>query len=197
MTEHQIDTQERPSHAEEQALIRRVHLGDSGAFEALVYRYSDWVYRQANFILGNLEEAEEVTQEVFLALYRKAHTFRGEAAFSSWFYRLTYNMILGRLRQKKRFSACLDRLKPFPRAWVSSPEQLCVKSETQQMVRQAIYTLRPMDRAVVLLCDIEGFSNRDAGEILNLSVPSIKSRRHRARTRLRTLLAAILKSSPR
>jgi RNA polymerase sigma-70 factor (ECF subfamily) len=145
-------------------------------------------------MLGNLEEAEEVTQEVFLTLYRKAHTFRGEAAFSSWFYRLTFNTIVGRLRQQNRFSVCLNRL---PMRLASSPELLCVKRETQHMVQQAIDALLPVDRAVVLLCDIAGFSNRDAGELLSLSVSSIKSRRHRARTQLRTLIGAALKPSPR
>ena len=190
----QMEVPERGPHMEDKALARRIPLGDKLAFETLFCRYSDRVYRQAAFMLSNVDEAKDVTQEVFLTLHLKAHTFRGDASFSAWFYRLTFNTIVGRLRQKSRFAACLEHLKRFPMTWAPSAEKLYTQHDTQLRVRRAIDQLRPVDRAVVLLCDIEGISNRDAGDILNLSVLSIKARRHRARARLRILLEADLRS---
>ena len=95
---HEERTQRGP-HPEvtEPELVRRIQAGDAEAFDALFRQYCGKVLRQAMHFIGNIEEAEEVVQEVFLAVYEKAHTFRGDAAFATWLYRLTANAALSRL----------------------------------------------------------------------------------------------------
>src|SRR5919106_1597156 len=94
----------QPSPEEEHSLLQRMQAGDVEAFTALFRRYSVKVSRQAMHLLSNESEAEEVLQEVFLTVYEKASTFRGDAAFSTWLYRLTANAALSRLRYRKRLS---------------------------------------------------------------------------------------------
>src|SRR5689334_11732819 len=84
----------------EQALVQRLQAGDAEAFDTLFRQYFAKVYRQAIHLVGAAAEAEEVVQEVFLAVYEKAHTFRGDAAFATWLYRLTANAALSRLRRR-------------------------------------------------------------------------------------------------
>ena len=101
------------SDIEDYQLIQRMQAGDAAAFETLFERYSARVCHQAMRLLDNEAEAEEVMQEVFLALYEKAHTFRGDAAFSTWLYRLTANATLNRLRRRiKRQEVPLDDYLP-------------------------------------------------------------------------------------
>src|SRR5437870_3007134 len=86
----------------EQDLVQRLQAGDAETFDALFRQYFQKIFRQATHLLGNAAEAEEVVQEVFLAVYEKAHTFRGEAAFTTRLYRLTTNAAFSRLRRRKR-----------------------------------------------------------------------------------------------
>src|SRR5881396_1399720 len=104
---HTMMHEERPQsgpHAAvtEQDLVQRLQAGDAETFDALFRQYFQKIFRQATHLLGNTAEAEEVVQEVFLAVYEKAHTFRGEAAFTTWLYRLTTNAAFSRLRRRKR-----------------------------------------------------------------------------------------------
>ena len=160
-------------------------------FEILVERYRDRVYRQAHRLLCNTAEVEDVVQEVFLLLHRKRHTFRGQSSFSTWFYRLTMNVILSRLRQQRRHQNLGIRLSKLDTEPAPSPEYLCTRNETYRQLGQAIASLQPLDRAVVKLCDLEQRSNQEAGTMLRLSVSAVKSRRHRARLTLRKSLAVL------
>ena len=103
MMVHEELTQSSP-HAEatEQELVQRVQAGDATAFDALFRRCCGKVFQHATRLLGNAAEAEEVVQEVFLAVYEKAQTFRGDAAFTTWLFRLTANAALSKLRRRKR-----------------------------------------------------------------------------------------------
>ena len=103
MRAYEALTQSSP-HAEvtEQELVQRVQAGDATAFDALFRQCCSKVFHQATRLLGNAAEAEEVVQEVFLAVYEKAHTFRGDATFTTWLFRLTANAALSRLRRRKR-----------------------------------------------------------------------------------------------
>jgi RNA polymerase sigma-70 factor (ECF subfamily) len=198
----------QPSPEEEHSLLQRMQAGDVEAFTALFRRYSVKVSRQAMHLLGNESEAEEVLQEVFLTVYEKALTFRGDAAFSTWLYRLTANAALSRLRDRKRLSeVSMDDYLPSFREdghhlvrpvvdWSPDLEDHMATAEAQQILRQAIDTLPPLDKAVVVLSDLEELSNRDIAAVLGLSISAVKARLHRARLYLRGQLAVALGYSP-
>lgn len=193
--------------AEDHALIQQLKAGDQAAFEVLYRRYLAQVYRQARALVGNDTETEEVVQEVFLTLYEKAKTFRGDAAFSTWLYRLTMNAGLTRLRRRKRsrevnfddhlpkYQADGHHLMPVV-DWSQDLEKQLARRELHRILGQALDQLRPVDKAVVTLSDLEGLPNREIGKALGLSVPAVKTRLHRARLFLRGKLAVTLGHSP-
>ena len=199
---------EKFSNAADQLLIERLQAGDAEAFTALFQCYSARVARQAINLLGNEAETEEVVQEVFLTLYEKANTFRGAAALPTWLYRLTANAALSRLRRRKRRpEVSMDDYLPQFRAdghhlvrpvvdWSQDVERWYATAELRQLLQQAIEELQPLDKAVLVLSDVEELSNRDIGEMLGLSVLAVKARLHRARLFLRGKLAVTLDIPP-
>ena len=199
---------EDPRAADDRSLIQRVQAGDHEAFEALFQRYVPTVYRQAFKLVGNQAEAEEVVQEVFLTIYEKAQTFRGQSAFSTWLYRVTMNAALTRLRRRKtRAALSLDDYLPSFREdghhrvrpvvdWSNELEERLANAEIHRLIQQALDQLPPVDKAVAVLSDVEGLSDREIGAALGLSVAAVKSRLHRARLFLRGQLAVSLGYSP-
>jgi RNA polymerase sigma-70 factor (ECF subfamily) len=192
----------------EQELVQRLQAGDVAAFDALFRQYFQKVFRQATHLLGNAAEAEEVVQEVFLAIYEKVHTFRGEAAFTTWLYRLTTNAAFSRLRRRKRSHevAIEDYLPQFQPVghhlvrpvvdWSANLEERLADAQLQQLLRQAIELLQPLDKAVLVLSDFEDLSNKEIGEALGLTELAVKARLHRARLFLRGQLAVAFGHSP-
>jgi len=193
--------------AQESFLVRRLQAGDRQAFDLIFSRYVNQVYRQALKIMGNEADAEEVVQEVFLTVYEKAKGFRGRAAFSTWIYRVTLNAAVSRLRRQKK-GETVDIEEYLPRFredghhlvrpvidWSSGIEERLMDAEFQGIVREAIDQLPPVDKAV-LLSDFDGFSNREIGEALGLSVQAVKARLHRGRLFLRGKLAVYSGYSP-
>jgi len=192
----------------EQELVQRLQAGDAETFDALFRQYFQKVFRQATHLLGNAAEAEEVVQEVFLAVYEKAHTFRGEAAFTTWLYRLTTNATFSRLRRRQRSHevAIEDYLPQFQPDghhlvrpvvdWSANLEEHLADAQLRQLLRQAIELLQPLDKAVLVLSDFEDLSNKEIGEALGLTVLAVKARLHRARLFLRGQLAVAFGYSP-
>jgi len=192
----------------EQELVQRLQAGDAETFDAMFRQYFQKVFRQATHLLGNAAEAEEVVQEVFLAVYEKAHTFRGEAAFTTWLYRLTTNAAFSRLRRRKRSHevAIEDYLPQFQPDghhlvrpvvdWSANLEERLADAQLQQLLRQAIELLQPLDKAVLVLSDFEDLSNKEIGEALGFTVLAVKARLHRARLFLRGQLAVAFGYSP-
>ena len=203
-------TPARQPDAEERSLIERLKVKDQRAFETLYRRYCSRVYRHAVAMVGLAAEAEEVVQEVFLALYEKARTFRGEAALSTWLYRLTVNAALTRLRRRKRsrevsYEDYLPKYEPDGHHlggegsvvdWSADIEKNFARTDLQHILKEALDHLRPMDKAVVMLSDLEGVPNREIANTLGLTVPAVKIRLHRARLFLRGKLAVSLGHSP-
>lgn len=193
---------------EDRCLIEQVKAGDHDAFDVLFQRYFSTVYRQAIRLAGNREEAEEVVQEVFLTIYAKAQTFRGAAAFSTWLYRITANAALTKLRRRKKGEELsLDDYLPSFREdghhlvrpvvdWSNELEERVASEERQRLIQQALDQLAPVDKAVVVLSDLEGLSDREIGSALGLSVSAVKARLHRSRLFLRGKLAASMGYSP-
>ena len=197
-----------PSYAEERTVIERLRFGEHEAFEVIFRRYVNKVYRQALRLVGNDAEAEEIVQEVFLAIYQKATSFRGDSAFSTWLYSFTMNASLTRLRKRKRTKEIsLDSFLPHYRQdghhqvrpvfnWADEVELRLEEDELRRLLREAINQLPPKEKAVIVLSDIEGISNSEIGETLGLSIPAVKGRLHRARLFLRGKLAVSLGYSP-
>lgn len=196
------------SYAEERALIKRLRSGEHDAFEVIFRRYVNKVYRQARALLGDDADAEEIVQEVFLAIYQKAKSFRGDSAFSTWLYRLTMNACLTRLRRRKSNKAMnLGDFLPRYREdghhqvrpvfnWADEVEFRLEKDELRELLQQAIDQLPPVEKAVLVLSDVEGVPDREIGETLGLSISAVKARLHRARLFLRGKLATVLGYSP-
>jgi len=196
------------SYDEERVLIQRAKAGDHEAFEAIFRQHVSRVYRQAFKLIGNEAETEEVVQEVFLAVHQKVKTFRGESAFSTWLYRLTTNVALSRLRKRKRTKEVLldDYLPRFHEDghhevrpvfnWGNELDLRLEKQELHRLIREALEELPPLDKAVIVLSDLQGIPNREIGETLGLSIPAVKARLHRARLFLRGKLAVSLGYSP-
>ena len=187
------------------ALIERLKNGDEAALEAAFSLYGKKLYSVAQRILGEAADSEEVVQDVFWTVYRKAKAFKGRAQFSTWLYRLTVNAALGRLRRSKRKTEVeYDEFLPKFRKdghhrvrpvvdWSDTLEERYARHELHSLIGKALAQLKPVDKSVVVLSDIEGFSDKETAEMLGLTVPAVKTRLHRARLVLRGRLAAHLR----
>jgi RNA polymerase sigma-70 factor (ECF subfamily) len=177
-------------------LVERWQDGDLYAFEALIRRHEQRVFRLLVRMLGDREEAEDVAQEAFLSLYRHGHRFRREARFSTFVYRVAANAALNRRRTLGRSRARDKRLEQRQAAGIDlpvsprDPEDAAAGAEVQAKVQSALLEL-PMDlRLVVVLYDIEGFAYGEIARVLAIPEGTVKSRIHRARRALRDRLQA-------
>lgn len=181
----------------DQDLLRGVLQGDRKAFETLVFRYQSKVYRLAMGVTHNAQDAEEILQEVFLKVYQNLAEFEGKSAFSSWLYRIALNTTYMKLRERRGASlVSLDEVAnqledislDQEAEWSSRPDEQLHTSEAFAIIEKAVEKLPEEFKSVLILRDIEGFTNEEVGEILDLSVPAVKSRLHRARLILRQRL---------
>ena len=145
-------------------------------------------------------DAQDVTQEVLLTLFRKINMFQGKSAFSSWVYRITLNASYMKLRRKKKEpNISIDEVMPLfnvagfqkekIKDWSENTESLMFTKETRSVIQNAVDLLPEKEKVVFLLRDVEGLSTEKTGEILDLTVPAVKSRLHRARLFLRKKLS--------
>jgi RNA polymerase sigma-70 factor (ECF subfamily) len=177
----------------DEALVLRAQQDDERAFGELIGRYETKVYSLAMKMLRNPEDAEDVLQETFLRAYRGLKSFRGNSTFSTWIYRITANSALMKLRKKQLPTVSIEdadeREVPLNIAdWAPGPVEQLLTLETQQAMSEAIESLPAEFRQVFVLRDLEGHSNADVAEILDLSVAAVKSRLHRARLKVRNHL---------
>ena len=178
-------------------LVNRVKKGDLKALEDIVEKYEVKVFNLAMKFMGSQEDAEEVSQDVFLTLYQKAKGFKGNSAFSSWLYRITVNSAFMKLRKRKK-DLCIsinDLVTPNQKDWVerdtsyhSCSETKLVNTELTGILNKAILKLPQRYRSVFVLKDIDGLSNQEVSSLLDLSMPAVKSRLHRARIMLQNKL---------
>ncbi|HJU60944.1 MAG TPA: sigma-70 family RNA polymerase sigma factor [Candidatus Binatia bacterium] len=188
-------------------LIERLQAGDEAALEAIFNRYSAKLYNVAQRILGEVADAEEVIQDVFWTAFRKAKSFRGTAQFSTWLYRLTVNAALGKIRRSKKNKEVEyeEYLPKFQKDghhlvrpvvdWSDTLDEKYAEQELQQLLKDALDQLKPVDKSVVVLSDLEGMSDKEIAGMLGLTVPAVKTRLHRARLLLRGKLAIHLRHS--
>ena len=195
----------------ESMLVERLKGGDAGALEILMERYSARIYRLAYGITRNQSDAEEVVQDVFLALFRKIDTFEGRAALGSWIYRIAANAALIKRRGKRsKVEVPLEEYLPAflpdghregDRAflladWSRSPEAEALTLETRMALNRALDNIPDHYRAVLVLRDVEGLSTEETAEALGESVPTVKMRLHRARMALREQLTRHFAPTP-
>jgi RNA polymerase sigma-70 factor (ECF subfamily) len=180
-----------PERATDYALARRAADGDIQAFEELFRKHRRLVYGLCLRMTQDVAEAEDVTQEVFVLLFRKIGGFRGEANFTTWLHRLTVNQVLMRFRKNKsRREDALDDedLQPHESVRTASPKALQLIDRVA--LESAIAKLPPGYRAAFILHDVEGYEHEEVARILGCAVGTSKSQLHKARTKLRKLLAA-------
>jgi RNA polymerase sigma-70 factor, ECF subfamily len=182
-----------PPIAGEQEAIEKARSGDARAFETLYSMHKRRVYSLCLRMLGNVAEAEDLTQEAFLQLYRKIGTFRGDSAFSTWLHRLAVNVVLMHLRRKGLPQVSLEEtLEPAqddgPRKDIGARDLTLSGSIDRVTLERAIENLPPGYRLVFVLHDVEGYEHNEIAEMLDCSIGNSKSQLHKARMKLRDLL---------
>ena len=183
--------------------IRLACDGDSHAFERLYKLHSRRVYSLCLRIAGNPTEAEDFTQEAFLQLFRKIHTFRGESSFSTWLHRLTVNVVLMRLRKKRYPEVSLDATVESgeedsrPLIELGGPDLRLSGVLDRVNLSKAIEQLPDGCKEMFILHDVEGYEHTEIAEILGCSVGNSKSQLFKAHLRLRKLLQEVLRSRAR
>jgi RNA polymerase sigma-70 factor (ECF subfamily) len=170
--------------------VRRVQRGETDAFETLVRRHEKTIFNLVYRMLGDTEEAAEVSQEVFLSAYRAAGQFRGDANFSTWLYRIAINHASTRrktLNNRQRKVVPIESADslhdPQP-----GPLEILEQQEIREKVQVALNQLEPDDAAVILLRDLQDVSYNEVAHVLEIPVGTVKSRLHRARQALKSRL---------
>jgi RNA polymerase sigma-70 factor (ECF subfamily) len=183
--------------SEELTLVQAAKRGDDSAFEELVRRYDRNVFRIAQHITQNREDAEDVVQEAFLKAYGNLAQFQEQSKFYTWLVRIAVNEALMKLRRRKpeRTVSLDEDIKTeddsLPREiadWSPNPEQQYTQAELREILSKTIQGLPPGFRTVFVLRDVEGLSTEETAAALELSVPAVKSRLLRARLQLRERL---------
>jgi len=164
-------------------------------FERAYRMYSRRVYTKCLHMVGNEAEAEDLTQEVFLQLFRKLHSFRGESAFSTWLYRVAVNVVLMHLRRKSLITTSLEEVIELREGIFSLQQVLGVPDGTLSAaidrlnLERAVGQMPAGYKQVFLLHYVEGYGHREIARILGLSIGTSKSQLYKARVRLRQLLS--------
>jgi len=176
----------------ESEAIERAKQGDADAFEALYDLHKRRVYSLCLRMTANAAEAEDLTQEAFLQLFRKIGTFRGESAFSTWLHRMAVNVVLMRLRKKNLPVVPLDD--PLETEEESSkkepgaPDQKLAGSVDRMQIQRAVDALPPGYRTIFVLHDVQGYEHNEIADLVGCSIGNSKSQLHKARMKLRDLL---------
>ena len=188
-----------PDEADVLSLARE---GDTKAFAELVRRYEGKIFRLAQHITQNREDAEDVLQETFLKAFEHLDQFQGNSKFYTWIVRIAVNQALMKLRKRKtdktvsideNIDTGEDNVAREIAAWDENPEERYSREELNEILNSAVESLAPPYRTVFLLRDIEELSTEETAEALDLSIPAVKSRLLRARLQLRDKLTRYFK----
>ena len=181
----------------ERDLIGRMRARDGSAVDELASLYGPRIRQLAFRYLKNWEDAEEVSQDVLMKVYRKIEAFRGDAALSSWIYRITFNTAMSRLRTARysrpaevqapeiESESSSEHMRPEPADWASLADDQVLRSEMRTKLIEALTHLPNVYRIPVLLRDIQGLSTEEASAVLRVKPQTLKSRLHRGRLILR------------
>ena len=187
----------------ENGLLSRLQAGDERAMAELADAYKSKIHRLALKYLKNPEDAEEITQDVLFKVHRSVGSFRGDAALSSWIYRITFNAAMSRARTSQFQRAQADRLASAsvdqeekeqaahrePADWSQMGDERILRRQLRRRLFKAILALPAIYRAPVMLRDVQGMSTEEASALLRVKDQTLKSRLHRGRLILRRQLA--------
>jgi RNA polymerase sigma-70 factor, ECF subfamily len=181
---------------DEPLLVASARSGDATAFDELVNRYEDKIFRLTRNITGNREDAEDAMQDAFLKAFAHLNNFHGESRFYTWLVRIAANEALMRLRRRRPNQFSLDEpiqgeTDLLPREledWDPNPEQKYAEAEIGKILSDLMEQMDAEYRIVLLLRDVEELSTQETAETLGISVPAVKSRLLRARLKLREKL---------
>jgi RNA polymerase sigma-70 factor (ECF subfamily) len=182
------------SAVDDHSLIAASLAGDAGAFGVLVRRYQDRLYHTVFRLVDNPEDAQDVVQEAFLSAYQSLDSFKGDALFFTWLYRIAVNTAIS-LKRKRRAMVSIEAgrdgggaIEPTDPSEASQPGHALETAEQERRVRLALSRLSPEHRAVLVMKDLEGQKYEAMAEVLQVPIGTIRSRLHRARLELRELL---------
>ena len=185
--------------SDDAALIERCRAGDLAAFEPLVQKYRQRVYRLAYNVLRDADEAWDVSQDAFIRAFQALPSFRGDSAFYTWLFRIAMNVARDRARQHaargRAFGTERVDEKDWDRALVdhgTAPDASAAQIEERERIVKALATLSEPHRAIIMLSDLEGLSYREIAEVLSIPMGTVMSRLHNARKRLRDSLGPLL-----
>jgi RNA polymerase sigma-70 factor (ECF subfamily) len=187
------ERQRQGNELNEAEAIERAKQGDAEAFQALYDKHKRRVYSLCLRMTANTAEAEDLTQEAFLQLYRKIATFRGESAFSTWLHRLSVNVVLMHLRRKGLPVVSLEETtqgteEDSPKKDFGAEDLALAGSIDRLQLQKAVDDLPPGYRTIFVLHDVEGYEHNEIAEIVGCSIGNSKSQLHKARMKLRDLL---------
>jgi RNA polymerase sigma-70 factor, ECF subfamily len=173
--------------------IGKAQQGDAEAFQALYDKHRRRVYSLCLRMTANTAEAEDLTQEAFLQLFRKIGTFRGESAFSTWLHRLSVNVVLMHLRKKSLPAVSLEETTQgtddeSPKKDFGTEDLALAGSIDRLQLQRAVEDLPPGYRTIFVLHDVQGYEHNEIAEIVGCSIGNSKSQLHKARMKLRDLL---------
>ncbi len=179
-------------------LVRLSTNGNEEAFEKLLDKYEGKIFNLAYRMLGNVEDAEDATQDAFMKAYSSLSGFRGDSSFSTWLYRIAKNVCLDEIRRRQRNPVHSldkpiktdegDQLERQIEDDSPTPEDTIVTNEQQVVIEKAMQKLPAHHRTVIIFRDIEGFSYSQIAEILDVKLGTVKSRLYRARNNLKVVL---------
>lgn len=183
--------------SQEKILIQKCKSGDIYAFEQLIQGYQKKVFNIAYRILGDIDDASDMSQEVFIKVYKSITNFKEESSLSTWIYRIATNTCLDEVRRKKKAASIsmsstiqledgeitiqVEDSKP-------GPDELIAQKETREEINKAIESLNEEHKAVIVLRDIQGLSYEEISSVLQCSLGTVKSRINRARSSLKNIL---------
>jgi len=184
---------------DDQTLVTRCRSGDIAAFEPLVEKYRQRVWRLAYHVLRDREEASDVAQEAFIRAWQALPNFRGQSAFYTWLFRIVMNVAADRARQRAARGRAFGTERVPEEEWERviadegvAPDETAVQVEQRERITRALATLSADHRAIIMLSDLEGLSYREIAGVLGIPMGTVMSRLHNARKRLRDALGPLL-----
>lgn len=185
-------------------LLEAFRQGKPGAFDGIVRAHQDRIFSFCARMLSDREEALDVSQEVFISAYRNLENFREEAQLSTWLFRIAANRCLNRIRQRTARASRETRFPEpdngdgnsgetrHPAPEEGSPSRIAENAELGEILSGALTRIDPDSRRILLLSDVEGFTNEEIATMLEIPIGTVKSRIHRARMALRKILAPVV-----
>lgn len=184
---------------DDQVLVERCRAGDVAAFEPLVEKYRQRVWRLAHSVLRDPEDARDAAQEAFIRAFQALPSFRGQSAFYTWLFRIVVNVASDRARQRaaqgRAFGTervAMEEWERVPGDGTEAPDAAVARAEERARIMRALNALPERHRAIIMLSDLEGLSYREIADVLKIPMGTVMSRLHNARKRLRALLGSFL-----